>query len=117
MLTQEHAGTARALLEDADREFAGGNDRQASEKMWGAASHAIMAVAMQRGQDCGTYLQILKLGYQIAEELDDGKLRLGIVSAQYLRGNSQHGYLEHDEYERPAGYVREFVERMLALAE
>ena len=117
MLTQEHAGIAKAFLEEADREFAEGDVLQASEKMWGAASHAIMAVAMQRGQDCGTYPQIVKVGYRIAEELDDHKLRLGMVSAQYLRGNSQHGYLETEEYEEPAGFVRVFVERMLALAE
>ena len=36
MLTQEHAQTARAFLDEADREFAEGDALQASEKMWGA---------------------------------------------------------------------------------
>ena len=116
MLTQEHAGTARAFLEEADREFAEGDVLQASEKMWGAASHAIMAVAMQRGQDCGTYRQIVNAGLRISDELDDDSLRAGMEAAQLLYGNFHHGYLEPEEYENPAWLVRRFVERTLALA-
>ena len=68
MLTQEHAQTARAFLDEADREFAAGDALQASEKMWGAASHAIMAVAMQRGQDCGTHRLMISAARGIARE-------------------------------------------------
>ena len=116
MLTQEHAGTARAFLEEADSEFAEGDTLQASEKMWGAASHAIMAVAMQRGQDCGSHRKMVNFAYQIAEELNDGDLRAGIPAAQLLHSNFYHGSLEPDEVENPARLVRRFVERMLALA-
>ena len=116
MLTQEHAGTARAFLEEADREFAEGDTLQASEKMWGAASHAIMAVAMQRGQDCGTHRQMVNVALQIASEIDDERLRTGMEAAQRLHANFYHGFLEPEEFEVPAGYVRVFVERMLALA-
>lgn len=116
MLTQEHAGTARAFLVEADREFAEGDTLQASEKMWGAASHAIMAVAMQRGQDCGTHRKMVNVAYQIADELNDGDLRAGIAAAQLLHTNFYHGSLEPEEVENPAKLVRVFVERMLALA-
>jgi hypothetical protein len=49
MLVQEHVQTAREFLEAADGEFAAGDVLQGSEKMWGAASHAVMAVAQQQG--------------------------------------------------------------------
>ena len=49
MLTQEHTQTAQEFLAAADHEFMAGDNLQASEKMWGAASHAVMAVAQQRG--------------------------------------------------------------------
>ena len=50
MLTQdEHAQTALEFLEKADRHYADGDQIQASEKLWGAAAQAIMAVSMERG--------------------------------------------------------------------
>lgn len=116
MLTQEHAGTARAFLQEADREFAEGDTLQASEKMWGAASHAIMAVAMQRGQDCGTHRQMVNVAWQLADELNDDGLRAGMIAAQQFHRNFYHGFLEPEEFENPAGLVRRFVGRMLALA-
>ena len=49
MQTQEHAQTAIDFLEAADREFASGDVLQGSEKLWGAARHAVMMAAQQRG--------------------------------------------------------------------
>lgn len=117
MLTQEHAQTARAFLEEADREFAQGDALQASEKMWGAASHAIMAVAMQRGQDCGTHRKMVNAARQIADELDDYMLRAGISVAQQFHTNFYHGSMEDEDLEPNSEIVRQFVARMLALAE
>ena len=117
MLTQEHAQAAKEFLDEADREFAEGDVLQASEKMWGAASHAIMAVAMQRGQDCGTHRKMVSAARQIADELDDYALRAGFVAARQFHANFYHGFLDDDELEPNAELVRQFVARMLALAE
>ena len=117
MLTQEHAQTARAFLDEADREFAAGDALQASEKMWGAASHAIMAVAMQRGQDCGTHRKMVNVAWEIATEQDDDALRAGISTAEKFHANFYHGFMEPEEMERNAEVVRRYVVRMLALAE
>ena len=117
MLTQEHAQTARAFLDEADREFAAGDALQASEKMWGAASHAIMAVAMRRGQDCGTHRKMVSAARQIAREQDDILLRAGISTAQKFHANFCHGFMEPEEWENDAEIVQQFVACMLALAE
>ncbi len=117
MLTQEHAQTARAFLEEADREFAQGDALQASEKMWGAASHAIMAVAMQRGQDCGTHRKMVNLAWEIANEQNEDALRAGVSTAEKFHANFYHGFMETEEWERNAELVRRFVARMLSLAE
>ena len=45
-MVQKHAQTAREFLIAAGREFETGDKLQGSEKMWGAAAHAIMAVAL-----------------------------------------------------------------------
>lgn len=117
MLTQEHAQTARAFLEEADREFVQGDALQASEKMWGAASHAIMAVAMQRGQDCGTHRKMVNAAREIAREQDDILLRAGISTAQKFHANFYHGFMEPEEWENDTEIIRQFVARMLTLAE
>ena len=48
MLTQNHAENAEEFLVASDKEFAAGDHLQASEKLWGPATHAAMAVAQQR---------------------------------------------------------------------
>ena len=46
---EEHLRISRQFLRQAEREFAQGDRLQASEKAWGAAAHAVKAVAQQRG--------------------------------------------------------------------
>ncbi len=46
---EEHLRISRQFLRQAESEFAQGDRRQASEKAWGAAAHAVKAVAQQRG--------------------------------------------------------------------
>ena len=46
---EEHLRISRQFLRQAQQEFAQGDRLQASEKAWGAAAHAVKAVAQQRG--------------------------------------------------------------------
>ena len=43
--TEFHIATSRRLLEQAEREYRAGDVLQASEKGWGAAAHAVKAIA------------------------------------------------------------------------
>ena len=106
MLTQEHAQAAKEFLDEADREFAEGDVLQASEKMWGAASHAIMAVALQRGQPCGTHRLMINAAREVADELDDVWLKAGISVAQQFHANFYHGFMETEDLEPNAEIVR-----------
>ena len=47
--TEFHIATSRCLLEQAEREYRAGDVLQASEKGWGAAAHAVKAIAEGRG--------------------------------------------------------------------
>lgn len=116
MLTQGHVETARDFLVAAEREFAAGDELQGSEKMWGAASHAIMAVAQQRGAPYGNHRAMLNVARRVADELDDDGLRAGLVAAQHFHANFYHGFLESEDLEPNSDLVRRFVNRMLALA-
>ena len=46
---EEHLRISRQFLRQAEEEFATGDRLQASEKAWGAAAHAVKAVAQHRG--------------------------------------------------------------------
>ena len=46
---EEHVRISRQFMRQAEEEFAKGDKLQASEKAWGAAAHAVKAVAQQRG--------------------------------------------------------------------
>ena len=115
MLTTDHAQTAQGFLADSDREFDAGDTLQASEKLWGAAAHAIMAVAQQRGLEYGTHRTLINSARQIADAADDNRLRLGILAAQHFHSNFYNGTMEPEdiEYDRPL--VHRFVALMLAL--
>ena len=44
----EHIQTAREFLILSEQEFEDGDFLQASEKLWGAVAHSILAIARQR---------------------------------------------------------------------
>ena len=115
MLITDHAQTAEGFLADSDREFDTGDTLQASEKIWGAAAHAIMAVAQQRRLEYGTHRTLINSARQIADEQYDERLRSGILAAQHFHSNFYNGTMEPEdiEYDRPL--VHRFVALMLAL--
>lgn len=115
MLAVDHALTAEGFLADSDREFDAGETLQASEKLWGAAAHAMMAVAEARGLEHGTHCTMINAARRIADEQDDDGLRLGILAAQHFHSNFYNGTMEPEdvEYDRPL--VHRYVALMLAL--
>lgn len=115
MLVRDHTQTSQEFLAASDREFAAGDTLQASEKLWGAAAHAIMAVAQQRGLEHGTHRALINAARQIAEEADDERLRSGILAARHFHSNFYNGTMEPEdvEYDRPL--VHRFVALMLAI--
>ena len=121
MLTTDHAQTAEGFLADSDREFDAGDTLQASEKLWRAAAHAIMAVAQQRGLEHGTHRALINAARRIADEQDDdllrSKIQAGILAAQHFHSNFYNRTMEPEdiEYDRPL--VHRYVALMLTLLE
>ena len=121
MLAVDHAQPAAGFLDDSDLEFDAGDTLQASEKLWGAAAHAIMAVARQRGLEHGTHRTLINAARRIADEMDNdllrSEMRLGILAAQHFHSNFYNGTMEPEdiEYDRPL--VHRFVALMLAISD
>ncbi len=115
MITSEHIETARKFLLDADREFEQGDILQASEKLWGAASHVVLAEMRQRGIAPSGHKATINAVEQIAYDYEEPSLRSLFTSAEMLHANFYHGFLDIDRFLEHRNLTRQFVETMLAL--
>ncbi len=110
---QKHAQTAREFLVAAGREFEAGDKLQVSEKTWGAAAHAVMAVALQRGWPCGNHYAVKAAADRLAGELGDRQLVGHFLVAEQFHANFYHDFMETGDIERARPFVSDFVERVL----
>lgn len=115
MTTQRRSEAAREFLLAADREFAGGDVAQGSEKLWGAASQAVIAVAQQRGWRYGSHRDLKIAVERLTTEQDDGSIASGFAVAEKFHANFYHLFMEDYELDRDPAVVRDFVNRVLAL--
>ena len=113
---EDHGQTAREFLAASDREFAAGDRLQASEKLWGAASHAVMA-ATQRDWSCRSHRELKNAVTQLAQESDDLFLQAAFGVAEKFHRNFSHDEMEDYEIRDDRPVVHNFVNRMLALLE
>ena len=116
MQISDHLRTARELLTAADREFAAGDHLQASEKLWGAASHALIAVAQQHNWPHGSHRALKQAARLLVAETDDTSLLAGFALAEKFHANFYHDFMEGFELEVDRPPVNDFVERLLVLA-
>ena len=63
----DHEEISRKFVEHAREELEKGNNLQASEKIWGAAAHAVKAIAVQRGW---RHDQLFDVAEQMGKEFD-----------------------------------------------
>ncbi len=112
-----HSQTALEFLTASDEEFAAGDHLQASEKLWGAATHAVMAVANQRGWECRSHRAMKNVVQRVAEQSDDDLLQGGFGLAEKFHKNFYHDEMEDFEVESDRPVVHRFVHRMLSYVE
>ena len=116
MQTKEHAQTAREFLVASDREFEAGDHLQASEKLWGAASHALIAVAQQRNLPHGSHRALKNAAQLLVDETGDMALLAGFLAAQKFHANFYHDFMEDFDLDADRPTVKEFVDRLMALS-
>ena len=114
--TKEHAQTAREFLVASDREFEAGDHLQASEKLWGAASHALIAVAQQRNLPHGSHRALKNAARLLVAETGDMALLAGFLAAEKFHANFYHDFMEDFELDADRPTVKEFVDRLMALS-
>ena len=110
--------TAQALkfLAQSDAEFAAGDDRQGAEKLYGAATQAVIAASMQRGWGYRSHRANKNAALRLATEYNDESITAGFAVAEKLHVHFHHGELDDHELalDRPAvhSYVRRLVDRI-----
>ena len=136
MTAQDHARAALEFLEHSDREFAAGDTMQGSEKLWGAASHAVTAIAKQRGWRTGegwdrrtpagmvvwgdvfdVYSHRVAAVKRLAEEYNDPSLAPSYGLANKFHANFYYDFMEDEVIEQEGPFVHAFVHRILSMME
>ncbi len=117
MTTAEHAQTARDFLTASDREFAAGDHRQGSEKLYGAATQAVIAICQQRGWRYRSHRAMKNAVTDLAREYGYGLISGGFIAAENFHRNFFHDHLEDYEVEADRPVVHQFVARLLTLLE
>ena len=115
MQVREHAETAREFLVASDKEFEADDLVQASEKLWGAAAHAVMAVAQERGWYHRSHRSLKNAVTRLAREQGDPTLEMQFGLAEKFHRNFYHDDMEDWERDVDRPHVHDFVERVLAL--
>jgi len=97
---------AERLLAQAEGELAGGDLRQASEKIWGAAALAVKAVAWAReGRRLASHGELWSFVDELARKAGDEAIRDGWRAATAMHVNYYEGWA-------PEGEVRSCLERV-----
>ncbi len=115
MTAAEHAQTARDFLAASDREFAAGDHLPGSEKLYGAAAQAIIAICQQRGWRYKSHRAMQQAVSSLARENDDLSLQGAYMAAERFHENFFHDYLEDYQIEASRPVVHYFVDQLLSL--
>ena len=112
MLVQEHLQTAVEFLEASDREFEAGDILQGSEKLWGAAAHAVMAAAQEKGWAHGGHRDLKNAVENLSREYNDPLIKSLFAVAEKFHRNFYNNTMPDFEIEGDRPMVRDFVERV-----
>ena len=92
--TAFHTDTSRMMMEQAAPELAKGDSLQASEKGWGAASHAVKAIAEARGWRHNSHRDLFNVARRLANETGQPEILELFSTASALHANFYEGWMD-----------------------
>ena len=116
MSPKERAEQALIFLRQSEEEFAKNDIFQGSEKLWGAATQAVLAIASQEnGKEPHTHREMKKLVMKLSETHEAPNLALQFAVAEGFHANFYHRWKDDFQIQADVPAVHDFVEQMLAI--
>lgn len=101
---------------ESDREFAAGDKLQGSEKLWGAAAHAIIAIAQREGRRYNKHPHLEEAVARLSRNPGNEVSVPDFKIAERLHAYFYHAQLSDPDLTKYRQQVRVFVTRLLQIA-
>jgi hypothetical protein len=108
----QHAAISQLFLEQAREELERDDRLQASEKTWGAAAHAIKAIAEQRGWSHDHHGLVLAAALHLSKEFDRPDFEELTYTARQMHNNFYENQLETGDILRALERTSFFVDEL-----
>ena len=113
MTSAEHRQVAFDFLAASDVEFEAGDILQAAEKLWGAAAHAVIAVAMEKDWPHESHRSMKNAVIKLSTERKDPLIEHGFLAAEKFHRHFYNDSMEDWERAADRPLVHAFVRRVL----
>ena len=111
-LAEEYTGNSQRFLEDAEEALQNDDLLQASEKLWGAAAHAVKATAQRKGWEHNSHRLLFRVVTRLANETGDRELHSLFHTANSLHANFYEGWMTKESVEEGKEEISELVRRL-----
>ena len=111
-----HWETSRRFILQADAELAAGDLLQASEKGWGAAAHAMKAIAIERGWRHDNHSILFSIADRLALETGDDEVVDLFRSASEAHKNFYEGAMTKEAVADRLAKIRTLLEILSGLS-
>ena len=112
---QEHLAISQRFREQGFAEIESGDLLQGSEKLWGAAAHAVKAVAEQRGWRHDSHALLFRAVRTMAATSGNPRIISRFQSASDLHTNFYEAQLRLEALNENAEEVSEFINEIATL--
>lgn len=113
MTAEDHRQVAVDFLAASDVEFEAGDVLQGAEKLWGAAAHAVMSIAIEEGWTHRSHRSLKNAAIQLSIEREDPLIEHGFSIAEKFHRHFYHDSMEDWERDADRPLVHQFVHRVL----
>ncbi len=108
----DHMAISRVFVDHARNELRLGNNLQASEKVWGAAAHAIKAIAIERGWRHQKHGYLFDIVSHIAKERGRPDFSDKMAIAGFYHTNFYENEFGEDDIRRAISTIEQFVNEL-----
>ena len=111
-----HWETSRRFIIQADAELAAGDLLQASEKGWGAAAHAIKAIAQERGWRHDNHARLFGIADRLVAETGNPDIKRLFGIASDVHKNFYEGNMSKESIADSLAEIRTLLDILASLS-